>query len=119
MNECMNNKLVVPYLSHSTLCETFQVHFEENHSKEDQAFVQSLKELFGKAKKKILNEEDEALAALGSGGRLQLVKARPENIHPVSGIRTDVFPSWAPSEVKRSHFAEFKSKTCHRSYTDY
>jgi len=28
-----------------------QVHFEEDHSKEDVAFVQSLKDLFGKAKK--------------------------------------------------------------------
>ena len=88
----------------------FQLHFEENHSKEDQAFVQSLKGLFGKAKKKILNDEDEAFAALGGGSRLQLVKARPENVHPVSGIRTDVFPSWTPPEVRRSHFAEFKSE---------
>ena len=37
----------------------FQIHFEENHSKEDQAFVSSLKELFGKAKKKILNDDEQ------------------------------------------------------------
>ena len=91
-----------------------QLHFEENHSREDQAFVQSLKDLFGKAKKKILNEEDEAIAVLAGSSRLQVVKARPEHIHPVSGIRTDVFPGWTPPEVKCSHFAEFKSKSCHK-----
>ena len=36
-----------------------QIHFEENHSKEDQAFLQSIKDLFGKAKKKILSDEDQ------------------------------------------------------------
>jgi hypothetical protein len=72
--------------------------------------VQSLKDLFGKAKKKILNDEDEAISALGGGSRLQVVKTKWENIHPVSGIRTDVFPSWAPPEVMCSHFAEFKSE---------
>jgi hypothetical protein len=35
------------------------LHFEENHSKEDQAFLQSIKDLFGKAKKKILSDEDQ------------------------------------------------------------
>ena len=30
-----------------------QLHFDERHSKEDPAFVQNLKELFGKAKQKI------------------------------------------------------------------
>lgn len=34
-----------------------QVHFEEAHDKEDPAFIQNLKDLFGKAKKKILNED--------------------------------------------------------------
>jgi hypothetical protein len=35
-----------------------QVHFEEKHSKEDPIFLQSIKDLFGKAKKKILNSQD-------------------------------------------------------------
>ena len=35
-----------------------QVHFEEEHDKEDPAFIQNLKDLFGKAKKKILNEDN-------------------------------------------------------------
>ena len=35
-----------------------QVHFEEAHDKEDPAFIQNLKDLFGKAKKKILNEDN-------------------------------------------------------------
>ena len=44
-----------------------QVHFEEKHSKEDPVFLQNLKDLFGKAKKKILNDEDEGLLGSGSG----------------------------------------------------
>jgi hypothetical protein len=72
-----------------------------------------LKDLFGKAKKKILNDEEEAIAALGAANKIQVVKVRPENVHPVSGIRTDVFPGWSPPGVKQSHFAEFKSEFCH------
>ena len=48
-----------------------QVHFEEAHDKEDPAFIQNLKDLFGKAKKKILNEDNHHHQVSGScGGRM-------------------------------------------------
>ena len=39
-------------------CFAFQVHFDEAHSKEDQAFVQTFKELFGKAKRILADDPD-------------------------------------------------------------
>jgi len=82
-----------------------QVHFEEYHSKEDQAFVQSLKDLFGKAKKKILSDE-EAISTIAAP-KLKLAPSY-DNIHPVSGIRLDIFKVDNPGKVSREHFAEFK-----------
>jgi len=83
-----------------------QVHFDESHSKEDQAFVQSLKDLFGKAKKKILSDE-ETISTL-SPPKLKLSPSY-DNIHPVSGIRLDIYQaSQEKGGVSRGHFAEFK-----------
>jgi len=81
-----------------------QVHFEESHSKEDQAFVQSLKDLFGKAKKRILSDE-EAITTL-TPPKLKLAPSY-DNIHPVSGIRLDTYQA-DQGRVARGHFAEFK-----------
>jgi len=83
-----------------------QVHFEEDHSKEDVAFVQSLKDLFGKAKKRILADE-ESLTQL-SEPKLRLAPSY-ENLHPVSGIRLDTFTKEEKEKaVSRSHFEGFK-----------
>merc|ERR1719334_2167422 len=83
-----------------------QVHFEEDHSKEDVAFVQSLKDLFGKAKKRILSDE-ESLTQL-SEPKLRLAPSY-ENLHPVSGIRLDTFTKEEKEKaVSRSHFEGFK-----------
>jgi len=82
-----------------------QVHFDESHSKEDQAFVQSLKDLFGKAKKKILSDE-EAISTL-TPPKLKLAPTY-DNIHPVSGIRLDLYQAQDQGSVSRGHFAEFK-----------
>jgi len=82
-----------------------QVHFEESHSKEDQAFVQSLKDLFGKAKKRILSDE-EAISTL-SPPKLKLAPSY-DNIHPESGIRLDIFEKNSEANPCRSHFAELK-----------
>ena len=70
-----------------------QVHFEENHSKEDPVFIQSLKDLFGKAKKKILNNEsnvnDDSFAALATSlgqevkNTLLSAKVEPDPEQPV------------------------------------
>ena len=43
-----------------------QLHFDEKHSKEDPAFVQNLKDLFGKAKQKIKKGLDESSILLGN-----------------------------------------------------
>lgn len=81
-----------------------QVHFEESHSKEDQAFVQSLKDLFGKAKKKIASYDSEPSEQLVSP--LKLTKT-DLSVHPVSGVRLDLCKT-GEEGVKRNHFAEFK-----------
>lgn len=86
-----------------------QIHFEENHSKEDQAFVQSLKDLFGKAKKKILSEDEVGLDSLPKVSKLSVASTRLDNVHPVSGMRTDV-PQFTPAQPNTSHFIQFKSK---------
>jgi len=86
-----------------------QIHFEENHSKEDQAFVSSLKELFGKAKKKILNEEEQQ-ASLDTQltANKVLLQRRNDSIDPVSGIRRDIFRDFQPAPPNSSHFKYFK-----------
>eukprot|EP00088_Acartia_fossae_P066517 TRINITY_DN8254_c0_g2_i12.p1 TRINITY_DN8254_c0_g2~~TRINITY_DN8254_c0_g2_i12.p1 ORF type:complete len:729 (-),score=207.47 TRINITY_DN8254_c0_g2_i12:337-2523(-) len=93
-----------------------QIHFEENHSKEDQAFLQSIKDLFGKAKKKILSDEDQQQLEGGAvTGAVQKVKytskLADDNIHPVSGIRTDLYPKLNPAQStpsKSSHYSYLK-----------
>ena len=112
-----------------------QIHFDEAHSKEDQAFVQSLKDLFGKAKK-ILAEDTPTGAENLPGPRLKLAP-EDDKFHPVSGvilitkirctlkikinyifslqlvsgINRDLYPELDPTEAlpSKSHFSEFKS----------
>ena len=86
-----------------------QVHFDEKHSKEDPAFVQSLKEFFGKAKEKIKKGIDEQLQGGDSTSELGALLNRSgaavssettekinvfgteyeASVHPVSGIRNE------------------------------
>jgi len=80
-----------------------QLHFDEAHPKEDQAFVQNLKDFFGKAKRILSDETDLAPS------KLKLAPSQDENSHPVSGIRRDLFQSLEPEELSsKSHFAELK-----------
>ena len=82
------------------------MHFDEAHPKEDQAFVQNLKDFFGKAKR-ILSDETDLAAA--TPPKLKLAPSQDDNSHPVSGIRRDLFQSLDPSDLSsKSHFAEFK-----------
>lgn len=83
-----------------------QVHFEESHSKEDPAFVKSLKDLFGKAKNAIQSNEEPTID-LSQQPKLRLVPERT-NIDPVSGVRLDIFPSYKSEGPGRSHLQEFK-----------
>jgi len=90
-----------------------QIHFEENHSKEDQAFLQSIKDLFGKAKKKILSDEEQIDNAAASLTPKVKFARSDDNIHPVSGIRTDLFPTFRlddsfKSNTNSSHFNYLK-----------
>jgi len=86
-----------------------QVHFEENHAKEDPAFVQSLKDLFGRAKKKILSDEEENFDSVALSTKVEVTR-QDDNIHPVSGIRTDIHQPalFHPLPANSSHFATFK-----------
>ena len=61
-----------------------QVHFEEVHSKEDAAFVKSLKDLFSKAKSAVTSSE-EAVDEISPQPRLRLAPERTD-IDPVSGV---------------------------------
>ena len=58
---------------HTNLSRSFlsQVHFEEVHSKEDAAFVKSLKDLFSKAKSAVTSSE-EAVDEISPQPRLRL-----------------------------------------------
>jgi len=84
-----------------------QLHFDEAHPKEDQAFVQNLKDFFGKAKRILSDETD--LATNATPPKLKLAPSQDDNFHPVSGVRRDLFQPVDPSEMSsKSHFAEFK-----------
>ena len=80
-----------------------QLHFDEKHSKEDPAFVQNLKDLFGKAKQKIRKGLDEGfdsssdLNGLVNSTLANIISEDQQkvniygtdyqsNVHPVSGI---------------------------------
>lgn len=85
-----------------------QVHFEESHSKEDAAFVKSLKDLFGKAKSAIQSNEETTIDLVHQP-KLRLVPERT-NIDPVSGVRLDLYPPSSTSEApSRSHFQHFRN----------
>ena len=90
------------------LC-SLQVHFDESHSKEDQAFVQSIKELFGKAKKRILSEEEAGSGEVVQATRqLRLAPDRTDSCHPVSGIRLDLHTALQPDLLpSKSHTVLF------------
>lgn len=96
-----------------------QLHFEEKHSK-DGDFVQNLKDLFGKAKKKILvASEDESFQALVS--ELSLGEpsygSKPLDYHPVSGIHYNL--SENETDVNKiqvvSHFEYFRTERSKRA----
>jgi len=81
-----------------------QVHFEESHAKEDQAFVQSLKDLFfGKVRKKLIDVENEMNDSVTP---LKFQKSS-NPFHPVSGVRLELLEAQieAPS---RNHFQELR-----------
>ena len=85
----------------------FQLHFDEAHPKEDQAFVQNLKDFFGKAKRILSDETD--LSTTVTQPKLKLAPSQDDDCHPVSGIRRDIFQPLDPSCLSsQSHFAEFK-----------
>lgn len=81
-----------------------QVHFEEKHSKEDPVFIQGLKELFGKAKKKVLNSEafktnlPDLQAEQKTWDSLIEVKSFDSNIHAASGIHSS---HWEDPDLKK------------------
>jgi len=89
-----------------------QVHFDEAHSKEDQAFVQTFKELFGKAKRILADDPDTGGGAQGLQepvARLRLAPSEDDDSHPVSGIRRDLHPGIPPDQQSgKSHMAEFR-----------
>jgi len=96
-----------------------QVHFDESHSKEDQAFVQSIKELFGKAKKRILSEEEAGSGEVVQATRqLRLAPDRTDSCHPVSGIRLDLHtalqPDLLPSKSHTELFTQIRSSRVDR-----
>ena len=83
-----------------------QVHFEESHAKEDQAFVQSLKDLFfGKTRKKLNEVENELTYSVTP---LKLSKSTNTSVHPVSGLRLELEEPKYEAPCK-NHFKEFKS----------
>lgn len=87
------------------------MHFDEAHSKEDQAFVQSLKDLFGKAKRILADDEADTSQGLPSATttKLKLAPREDDPCHPVSGINRDIYPSISTSQLQsKSHFSEFK-----------
>ena len=67
-----------------------------------------MKDLFGKAKKKILSDENENLDNL-LVPKVQ-IQVRNDNIHPISGIRTDIYTGFTPAPSNSNHFTQFKSK---------
>ncbi|XP_064632775.1 rabenosyn-5-like [Lineus longissimus] len=84
-----------------------QQHFEEAHSTEDKAVLQQLKDLFGKAKKKILglDEEEEQFGAYGG----EVAKSLPIRQRSVDAGGID--PTlWEPQELGaiKSHTDVFK-----------
>ena len=94
--------------SHSLVA--VQVHFDEAHTKEDQAFVQTFKELFGKAKRILADDPDTGVQGLQEPvTRLRLAPSEEDDSHPVSGIRRDLHPVIEPDQLSgTSHMAELK-----------
>eukprot|EP00095_Tigriopus_kingsejongensis_P004734 maker-scaffold719_size106944-snap-gene-0.28 protein:Tk04734 transcript:maker-scaffold719_size106944-snap-gene-0.28-mRNA-1 annotation:"PREDICTED: rabenosyn-5-like" len=90
-----------------------QVHFDERHAKEDPVFIQGLKDLFGKAKKKVLNSDafrtPDPASNLAAEQRTwnSLIEDRSldGNFHPASGIHKDLWLD--PQPVKISHTQVF------------
>ncbi|XP_022297923.2 rabenosyn-5-like [Crassostrea virginica] len=71
-----------------------QGHFEEEHSTEDKDVLQQLRGLFGKAKKKILGEKDEAYESSPAGIQSSVYTS------PSSGALSGYDPSmWEPQEL--------------------
>ena len=114
--------------------QQLQIHFEEKHAKEDPAFLQGLKDLFGKAKSKILsnsesnpsllssnastgdlNQDLSSLATSFGAGLLRGLNnssnqsAKNADVDPSSGVRRDVLSS-RPDLVIVDHSVDFKKE---------
>ncbi len=72
------------------------VHFNEKHAAEDPAIVRSLKDMLGKAKKKITNKDvDNGVNDINLESEMakemeKFYGTEPLDHHPVSGIHTDL-----------------------------
>lgn len=79
------------------------VHFDEKHSREDPAIVQSFKELFSKAKKKFETsnneQENDQSSVLETTDFSKEVYGKESLHHPVSGIHKDILEE-ADSEIQ-------------------
>jgi len=93
------------------------VHFDEKHSREDPEIVKSFKELFIKAKKKIINkndQENEQAPVLENTDFSKEVYGKESSLyHPVSGIHKDILEE-ADSDIqvfdKFDQFREERAK---------
>ncbi|TRY75257.1 hypothetical protein TCAL_10088 [Tigriopus californicus] len=90
-----------------------QVHFEEKHSKEDPVFIQGLKDLFGKAKRRVLNSEafktnlPDLQAEQKTWDSLIEVQSLDSNIHPASGLHSSHWEDPDLKKLKTSHTSVF------------
>ncbi len=107
-----------------------QVHFEEKHDKEDPAFVQNLKDLFGKAKRKILNEEGGASggnAGSGNASFSSLNQSFSQDLLNLETAKQTIFGASAADEAEfdpvsgvHSHLmGEGPSKLAATDHTDF
>ena len=116
-----------------------QLHFDERHSKEDPAFVQNLKELFGKAKQKIKkgldegsnflgNEPSSDISGLAFANDIELANDNQQttniygteylsNVHPVSGIHNEYLEETEVENVMPtiSHFDYYRTERAKRA----
>ena len=115
-----------------------QLHFDERHSKEDPAFVQNLKELFGKAKQKIkkgldestnlLNNESSAeFSGLSLGNNQQIDEYQQTvnvygteyslNVDPVSGIHNAFLEESEAQNIipTTNHFDYYRAERAKRA----
>lgn len=116
-----------------------QLHFDERHSKEDPAFVQNLKDLFGKAKQKIKKGFDEGSSFLGNeaapdinslalANNLHILNETQQtvklygteyssNVHPVSGIQNTYLEDAGADNIipMTNHFEFYRTERAKRA----